>query len=161
MLVVSTFHSNKIAFIEIVLNCLCITLVKTGSLLYLFSNELNCTITEKKWLGSFTSSEDQSMPTWYRPSLCTVDCSRISVARWSEAERGSTCLTAPYDSTSYQDFIWVGNSKSCLASATKQVEIRPDQDGNGPLYTHPKGKRTATGEGFDSVSKYSIGRMVW
>ena len=69
-------------------------------------------------------------------------------ARLSEAERGSTCLTAPYDSMSYKDFIWDANSESCLATALKQVKIRPDEDRNGPLNTHPNGKRTATGLGF-------------
>ena len=60
----------------------------------------------------------------------------------------------PDDSVSYQDFFCVANSESCLAAAFKYVEIRPDEDGNGPLITHPKGKRIAKGVDFESVSKY-------
>ena len=66
-------------------------------------------------------------------------------SRWSAAKRGSTCLTAPYDSFSYQDFIRDSIWESCLATALKQVEIRPDEDGNRPLNTQTNCKRIGNG----------------
>ena len=63
----------------------------------------------------------------------------------SAAERASTCLKAPYDSNSYQDFMWSVREESSTTHL-KHEEVELTDGGNGPLMTPSIGRRTEHGE---------------
>ena len=72
----------------------------------------------------------------------------------------STCLKAPYDPNSYQDFIW-SVREEYSTTHLKHAEVELTDGGNGPLMTQPIDRRTEHGEFLSSPKMNSMGLTAW
>ena len=85
---------------------------------------------------------------------------RLTKTRLPAAERASTCLKAPLDSNSYQDFV-SSVIKESSTTHLKYEEVNPADCGYGQLMTQPIGRREEQDELEFSPERNSIGQTAW
>ena len=74
--------------------------------------------------------------------------------------KASSCLKAPEDFKSYQDFIWSFEEDSSTKHL-KHEEVEPTDGANGPLTTQPIGRRMEHGELLSTPKMKSMGLTTW